>query len=659
LVGLAVVGCTAQPQPVPPVDLPVIEVPQLDERALLVLMADRKLYDAFTVDRVRRLGPEPRTELALALGRVGDPQGRSALAELLLDEAVEVRRAAAFGLGLLGEPGATPALLAAAADPDRETGTLAVEALARVGADLAATRQALSRLPAEEAWARLLPALFRFASTDSLPVAREALATHADQLFAWAAYALARNPLPEGASVLRELLADPDPWLRGWAARALGGVGDGGDLERLLPLLADAEPGPIVQALRAGRRLIDDGKAAAPAAWRPRLATLLADRRPAVRLTALEVAGSWLLDEVLGAELARLLAAGDPRERELALLALAGGGDPRAREAVAAAARAPEASVRARAAEAAALVDERGLLERLAADPAPAVREAALAGLLAADPERWLEPALADPDPGVRATALEWLVESPRAEATRIVGAMGGPGGRELVDVTLAGVDALAARAEAAPTERDAIVLVLATLAEAGDYLVRRQAADALERLGLGRPAVGAVEEAYVIDTYRDLVRRTWRDRFVRLETTRGPIDLRLACRSAPRTCWNFVHLVRQGFYDGIALHRVVPDFVVQGGDPRGDGRGGPGYTIRDEATLLRYRRGTVGMALSGPDTGGSQFFITLAPQPHLDGTYTAFGEVVAGDEWLDGIVQGDVLVRAYEIDGAGGNELR
>ena len=105
------------------------------------------------------------------------------------------------------------------------------------------------------------------------------------------------------------------------------------------------------------------------------------------------------------------------------------------------------------------------------------------------------------------------------------------------------------------------------------------------------------------------------------------------------------------GFYDGLLFHRVVPDFVIQGGDPRGDGFGGPGYDIRDEINPLRYRRGVAGMALAGPDTGGSQFFITLSEQPHLDGGYTSFGEVVAGDEVLDRIVPGDRIEGVVEVD--------
>jgi cyclophilin family peptidyl-prolyl cis-trans isomerase len=97
-----------------------------------------------------------------------------------------------------------------------------------------------------------------------------------------------------------------------------------------------------------------------------------------------------------------------------------------------------------------------------------------------------------------------------------------------------------------------------------------------------------------------------------------------------------------------------VPNFVVQDGDPRGDGQGGPGYAIRDELNDRPYVRGTVGMALSGPDTGGSQFFITHSPQPHLDARYTAFGRVINGMDVVDRIQQGDVIQRVRVWDGTG-----
>jgi cyclophilin family peptidyl-prolyl cis-trans isomerase len=131
-----------------------------------------------------------------------------------------------------------------------------------------------------------------------------------------------------------------------------------------------------------------------------------------------------------------------------------------------------------------------------------------------------------------------------------------------------------------------------------------------------------------------------------RIETERGTIELELFPGEAPVTVHNFVSLARRGFFDGQSFHRVVPNFVIQAGDPRGDGNGGPGYAIRDELNPHRYRRGTLGMALSGPNTGGSQFFVTHAPQPHLDGGYTVFGQLRAGGDVLDRIVQGDRIVR-------------
>jgi len=133
------------------------------------------------------------------------------------------------------------------------------------------------------------------------------------------------------------------------------------------------------------------------------------------------------------------------------------------------------------------------------------------------------------------------------------------------------------------------------------------------------------------------------------IDTDKGTIEIELAVLDAPLTVNNFITLARQGFFTGVAIHRVVPDFVVQDGDPRGDGEGGPGYTIRDELNQRPYLRGTVGMALDWEDTGGSQFFITHSPQPHLDARYTVFGHVVNGMEVVDRIGQWD-LVRGVRI---------
>jgi peptidyl-prolyl cis-trans isomerase B (cyclophilin B) len=141
-----------------------------------------------------------------------------------------------------------------------------------------------------------------------------------------------------------------------------------------------------------------------------------------------------------------------------------------------------------------------------------------------------------------------------------------------------------------------------------------------------------------------------------RIETERGTIAIDLYPQHAPQTVNNFVFLARAGFYDGVAFHRVIANFMVQGGDPTGSGRGGPGYRFADElqGNPLKHGAGVLSMANAGPDTNGSQFFITHAPQPHLDGRHTVFGQVVSGQEVVDAIRQGDRMLRVAIEETAG-----
>jgi peptidyl-prolyl cis-trans isomerase B (cyclophilin B) len=133
-----------------------------------------------------------------------------------------------------------------------------------------------------------------------------------------------------------------------------------------------------------------------------------------------------------------------------------------------------------------------------------------------------------------------------------------------------------------------------------------------------------------------------------RMETDKGTIDLELYPQHAPKTVNNFVFLAREGFYDGLAFHRVIANFMVQGGDPTGTGRGGPGYKFEDElnGNPLQHETGTLSMANAGPNTNGSQFFITHAPQPHLNGRHTVFGKVTQGQDVVNAIRKGDKLQR-------------
>jgi cyclophilin family peptidyl-prolyl cis-trans isomerase len=187
----------------------------------------------------------------------------------------------------------------------------------------------------------------------------------------------------------------------------------------------------------------------------------------------------------------------------------------------------------------------------------------------------------------------------------------------------------------------------LATLKPSDDPLVRapvsRLAVMPAWKSSSGNPQplswYQEVVRTYVVPAIRGQTQRAT------IRTARGDIVLELFGADAPITVRNFMTLARRGYYRGTRFHRVVPNFVAQDGDPRGDGNGGPGYAIRDEMNRHRYERGALGMALSGPDTGGSQYFITHSPQPHLDGHYTVFGRVLSGYAALDAIVQGDRIL--------------
>ena len=635
-----------------------------DTQALLLLMADQKRFEETVFVALLDSSASVRRDLAGTLGRIGDPRGRGILQGLLIDTEPAVRQAAAFALGELGAPEAIPALFRAAVDDESSTGMLAVEALGKVQAPLADVRRTLTALEPQEAARRLAPALFRFKEESMVEAAIElddaAVGTD-PAVHAGAAYALGRDARAGALPRLRRLVADPEPKIRAWAARGLGDVGDLSDLSRMEPLLADPAPSPCIQAVRAGARILARTQAVAPLGWGRLLAGLVDAPLPGVRAIALESSPAWIPQPEVRQAVLRRLADGEPRERELALLALAQAGDPEAAAAVRRAAGATTRTLRARAAEAAGILGLDDLVEKLAGDPEAMVRVAAIESLLAGDLGEAGDPRgavaqiarrfLADPDASVRATVLEAVVAAPELPVPLLGQALAAAERDALSDARLAGVRALTARALAMPGEAEAAVSILATLAEDTDFLVRREAAAALERLGEARPPVGPVATSRTGPVYAQILSQTDRARVVEVATERGKFRIRLDCPQAPLTCLSFLQLAGQGYFDGLTFHRVVPDFVVQTGDPRGDGWGGPGFALRDEINPLRFERGAVGMALSGPDTGGSQFFIALSPQPHLDGGYTVFGRVEGDDSVLDRIRQEDGLLTIREVE--------
>ena len=182
------------------------------------------------------------------------------------------------------------------------------------------------------------------------------------------------------------------------------------------------------------------------------------------------------------------------------------------------------------------------------------------------------------------------------------------------------------------------------------DYHVRKAAIGAFRKIGIDRSsALGVFDTDVSPENFDAIFNRFISNPTAVIKTNRGDITFELLYDVAPKTVSNFVDLARSGFYDQKIWHRVIPSFVIQDGCPRGDGWGGPGYSIRCEYNRKRYTRGTVGMARSGKDTGGSQFFIAHTTLPHLDGQYTVFGQVVSGMRTVDRIEVGD-SIRTIEI---------
>jgi cyclophilin family peptidyl-prolyl cis-trans isomerase len=250
-----------------------------------------------------------------------------------------------------------------------------------------------------------------------------------------------------------------------------------------------------------------------------------------------------------------------------------------------------------------------------------------------------------DADVIVRATAAEILGDQTPGEENARVLINGLPRAlqdKDLNDAALATLEALAKQKSAPANE------AIKTALDSSDQLIRRRAVALLRANGAGdfSNRIGPVKTRNTLTDYRRALTRSGRKVTATVVTSRGAFTIEFFSVAAPLTVDNFIQLARKGYFNGQTIPRVVPNFVIQAGDPRGDQNGGPGYQIRCEINEMPFDRAAVGMALSGKDTGGSQWFVTHSPQPHLDGGYTVFGRVISGMEVVDNIVRGDTIRR-------------
>jgi len=472
-----------------------------------------------------------------------------------------------------------------------------------------------------------------------------------------ALYSLARLRSAPGAAALLRGLADQDLQTRTVAARGISKalldsakLSPRSGVDALRPLLDDPDAHVRINALRALASFRDSSVANV-------IAPLTNDRDIGVAVqaeTTLGVVRGAAALEVLRARLTSSVFA----IKRQALIGLAQADSGAGVNAAATVTGDADWRWRSVAAETFGAARARDRLEVQLADPDGRVVAQALQALQrivdAADSSllRRARTLLSQADPAVRSVAADIIARHPSVDdVDLLVAAYTRAEGDPFNDARLSAVSALGAIAAASSSGRLRVATrFISVLPRPDDYLVRRLAADTLPDTRDAWGPVLPIATGRTLADYRDVARRwLWpalagtNPRII-LETDRGTLEIEMLPAEAPLTVAAFMGLIERRYFDGTRWHRVVPNFVVQDGDPRGDGWGGPGagFVLRDEINPVRYETGRVGMALSGPDTGGSQYFITHSPQPHLDGIYTIFGRVVSGVAVLNAIGQGD-----------------
>lgn len=683
-------GCAPGGRPVPgspSADLSVIPaaVPlsasEIDAAAILLRLEDRREFDASAFELAAHSGsPSTRLRAVLAAGRIGTPEARGAIRPLLADRDSAVAATAAAMLGKLRDTASVP-VLAALLNPDRARHQPTVSGEAAFALGRIATTAALDAVSG-------FLGVADTTDTDLMPTVREGilalgragyqtpgvldpwLGNSDPAIRSTVAFAIASDQSHATQIRLLQLAEDPNPCVRAEAVRGIGAYLSAGlaPIEGMRAiLLAAAEDsicGAMIPALRALSAFVDSEVI-------ERLLVALHSDAPHVRLAALHSLAR--VEPGSGGAAAPYVdaVAADPSEpaqlRAAALAALLQIAQDRGNLRMEAFATDPDWRIRTAAVSA----FERGgdgsigALMELSADldgrvAASAVR--ALVRMMVGERIHELRPLLLErlqaDDPHVRAAALQGL------------GRLGDPAifpllldafDRATEDAEnvarLAAVEALTAldRSTSANTSR----AFFTRFRPSGDLVLRRRVDAAFgeaARLAWGDPE--PVETFVEPALYREWV-ATWiapppprvRPR-VRIWTGEGPIELELFADLAPRTVANFLTLADAGFYDGQEWTVAAPDSIVQGGDPRGDTFGGPGYSIRDEVNRLRVLAGSVFMVAPVRDGAGSQFAIAYRELPRLDGDVTVFGRVVSGLESLESVLTGQRIIEMQRIDG-------
>ena len=631
----------------------------------LLAMADERRVDTALIKSTLRSGSSPeRAAAALAVGQVQARTLAPTLRALLADRDTAVAANAAYALGLLADTGSVAALARVLGAPP-SVARNAAWALGQTGeparASLVVALSADSPARDPRVRSEMLLATFKLK-----PVPVEAVRpwlADTSALVRWgAAYAIARPYEPAGVRELVPLATDPDAEVRAQVARAFSHRAAGDSLAELVrvplaKLLDDKSPHVRINAIHSA--------ASYGASRKNSIMWATHDADANVRVTAAQELGA-VLDNSRSAWMTAWKAdTGFMYRRSLLVSALSQDVVLPAVELDEPDSWAHQSDWRLRAAVADAggnattILRLREVSLPLSRDPDPRVRAAAYGAMAphadTADSHPWrrefMEYGLTDDDYFVRAVSIGSLEgHATAAEVPLVLASYRRAEADTLSDARVAAVRFFAsAWTRDSAHFADSTIAAIRALPVPNDMLTRNAAADVpLLESWRRAPALPARPAAWYENIVRTRILPALAGKLPRAEivTERGTITLELYPVDAPLTVENFLSLADSHSYDAGTFFRVVPNFVAQDGDHRGDGNGGPAYNIRDEFNPRRYERGSVGMALSGPDTGGSQYFMTHAADPHLDGRYTVFGRVVDGWGALDALVQGDHIER-------------
>jgi cyclophilin family peptidyl-prolyl cis-trans isomerase/HEAT repeat protein len=649
---ILLISCATQTPPPAPTPVPAAPPEAygltVEEEASILSIEDRRDPDVAVIERfVRHENALHRQRIALALGRIGaiTKTGVPELTVLATDSDRRVRETAAFALGEIGL--GADVLFRLAADADAAVAAEAVEAISKLSQDKSLIPRFVALADGastEGVKARAVRYLFRWDDDVASEAARRALSSSFSSVRQEGAYALSRRPYAPAREELLLLLTDPNTLTRAYATAALGRIAEPSTHRALVTALGDVHPWVRTNAAIAIARIAAKDRAALHPDDLPRVFATLDDADGGVRASMIDTLGYYAVNnETARARLLDRLRNGSLWERELAAGAIA-----RHLPWDIAARTLTELTAWqiVRVLEATAATPQGAELRKQYASHSDAMVRSNVLSTMPDDrvegEQELVRAAIADADVVVRANAYDRLGALKEIDVATFVAAEQRERTAPMNDGRLSAIASLN-KAKTAP-ERAALLQSLLTDA---DPVVRRTAS---EFTG-DAPAYWPLAGTRTPEEYAEIVRWSRTPHTATIHMTRGKIELALLTQEAPITTWNFAQLARKQYFDNTSFMRVVPNFVIQGGDPRNDMNGGPGYAIRDEINLQKYTRGAVGMALSGPDTGGSQYFITHSPQPHLDGGYTIFGRVYDG---MTGVVdqteRGD-RVRTITID--------